>query len=224
MNAPPLRCRDLCCRRPLWREGASSVRGASADFAPGHFHAICGPEGCGKNLLLHLLGLLEQPDSGEVWLGETNATAMEQSARDMLRQRNFGFLFPACALLPSMTVLENIAFSVLKAGGSDEAQQAERTLAALQFCGLESEADVPASTLSAERLAVAAFARAIVHRPAVLIAESPASEDLIVPLARRAVDELSLTVIWGCPMDGAAHKAADRILTMDSGRLASAPQ
>lgn len=223
MNAPLLRCRDLCCRRPLWREGASNVRGISAVFAPGRFHAICGPEGCGKNLLLHLLGLLEQPDSGEVWLGETNAAAMDQSARDTLRQRNFGFLFPACALLPSMTVLENIAFSVLKAGGSDETQQAEKTLAALQFCGLENEADTPASKLSADRLALAAFARAIVHKPAVLIAESPASEGLIVPLARRAVDQLFLTVIWGCQKHGAAHRNADRILTMEEGRLADTP-
>ena len=219
MSAPLLRCRDLRCRRPLWREGASRVRGISADFMPGRFHAILGPEGCGKNLLLHILGLLEQPDSGDVWLGETNAAKMEQSARDMLRQRCFGFLFPASALLPSMSILENIAFSVLKAGDSDEDQQAEKTLAALQFCGLENDADRPAASLDPERLATVAFARAIVHRPAVLIAESPASGDTIIPLARRAVDELSLTVIWGGRPDGSARDVADRILVMEDGLL-----
>lgn len=221
MSAPLLSCRDLRCRRPLWREGASNVRGISADFSPGHFHAILGPEGCGKNLLLHLLGLLEQPDSGDVWLGETNATELDQPARDALRQRSFGFLFPASGLLPSMSVLENIAFSVLKAGGSNEAQQAEKTLAALQFCALESEADLPAASLDPERLAVAAFARAIVHRPAVLIAESPAAGDTIVPLARRAVDELSLTVIWGGHPNGPAREVADRVVVMKDGLLAA---
>ncbi len=219
MPAPLLRCRDLRCRRPLWREGASTVRGISADFMPGRFHAILGPEGCGKGLLLHLLGLLEQPDSGAVCLGETNATELDQPARDALRQRNFGFLFPASALLPSMSVLENIAFSVLKAGDSSEEQQAENTLAALQFCGLENDADRPASSLDSGRLAVAAFARAIVHRPAVLIAESPACGDTILPLARRAVDELSLTVIWGGQPDGTAREVADRILVMEDGLL-----
>ena len=73
MNAPLLHCRDLQCMRPLWREGASHVRGVTAEFTAGCFHAIRGSEGCGKNLLLHVLGLLEQPDAGEVWVGEMNA-------------------------------------------------------------------------------------------------------------------------------------------------------
>lgn len=208
--------------RPLWREGASHVRGVEASFAAGRFHAITGSEGCGKNLLLHLLGLLEQPDAGEVWVDGTNATALDPAARDALRLQHFGFLFPACALLPSLSVLENIAFPVLKAGGTTEAQQAEQTLAALQFCNLEEEAGLAVTDLPPERQAVAAFARAIIHRPSVLLAESPAAEEILVPLARRAVDELGLTVVWGARTDGPATQAADRELRMADGRLATA--
>ena len=222
MTAPLLHCRDLQCMRPLWREGASQVRGVSAEFAGGRFYAICGSEGCGKNLLLHLLGLLEQPDAGDVWLGATNATALPAGERDSLRLRSFGFLFPACALLPSLTVLENIAFPVLKAGGTTENEQAEQTLAALQFCGLENEAGHPVATLPAERQAIAAFARAIIHRPSVLLAESPAAEEILVPLARRAVDEFGLTVLWGARHDGPAMNAADHSLRMVDGRLEAA--
>ena len=141
MNAPLLHCRELHCVRPLWREGDSHVRGANAVFQSGHFHAISGSEGCGKNLLLHVLGLLEQPDAGEVWLGGINTTELPAPARDALRQRHIGFLFPTCALLPSLSVLENIAFPVLKAGGTTEAEQAERTLSALRFCHLEDQAE-----------------------------------------------------------------------------------
>ena len=220
MNAPLLRCRQLHCVRPLWREGASQVQGVNAEFAAAEFHVIRGSEGCGKNLLLHLLGLLEQPDGGEIWLDETNATTLDESARDRLRQRAFGFLFPSCALLPSLSVLENIAFPVLKAGGASESEQAEHTLAALQFCSLETEADINVSDLPPERQAAAAFARAIIHLPRVLIAESPAAEDVLVPLARRAVDQLGLTVIWGEHPDGPAARAADRVLKMSEGRLA----
>ncbi|MBU3665802.1 MAG: ATP-binding cassette domain-containing protein [Chthoniobacterales bacterium] len=219
MNAPMLRCRNLRCRRPLWRAGASQVRGITAEFAAGKFHAIRGDEGCGKNLLLHLLGLLEQPDEGNVWLGNIDTTSLGAEERDSLRLRNFGFLFPACALLPSLSLLENIAFPVIKAGVGDEVLQAERTLLALQFCGMESEADLPVSRLSPERQAVGAFARAIAHRPRVLIAESPAAEELIVPLARLAVDEFGLTVVWGSRGDGPATGAADRVLSMADGHI-----
>ena len=219
MNAPLLHCRELQCIRPLWREGDSHVRGVSAVFESGHFHAISGSEGCGKNLLLHVLGLLEQPEAGEVWLGEINTTELPAAERDALRLRQMGFLFPACALLPSLTVLENIAFPVLKAGGTTEAEQAERTLAALRFCHLEDEAEQRVGDLAADRQAVAAFARAIIHRPQLLLAESPAAEELLVPLARRAVDELGLTVVWGARPDGPACSAADRRLRMADGRL-----
>ena len=219
MTAPLLHCRELQCMRPLWREGASHVRGVSAEFGAGCFHAISGSEGCGKNLLLHLLGLLEDPDAGEVWIGGTNATDLPAAERDGLRLRTFGFLFPACALLPSLSVLENIAFPVLKAGRSTEAEQAEQTLAALRFCGLEDDAEHPVGQLSPERQAVAAFARAIIHRPPVLLAESPAAEEILVPLARRAVDELGLTVVWGARHNGPAMSAAGRTLCMTEGRI-----
>ena len=222
MNAPLLHCRDLQCMRPLWREGASHVRAVSAEFEAGRFHAISGAAGCGKNLLLHLLGLLEQPDDGEVWVNEANATVLSAAERDSLRLRTFGFLFPACALLPSLSVLENIAFPVLKAGGTTEAEQAEQTLSALQFCGLEDEAEKPVSQLAPERQAVAAFARAMIHRPPLLLAESPSAEEILVPLARRAVDELGLTVIWGARHDGPALKASDHRLHMVDGRIEAA--
>lgn len=198
------------------------MRGVSAQFTGGRFHAICGSEGCGKNLLLHLLGLLEQPDAGEVLVEHINATIMTAAERDTLRLRQFGFLFPASGLLPSLTVLENIAFPVLKAGGKSDDEQAEQTLAALKFCGLEQEADCPVRGLPPERQAVAAFARAMIHRPRLLMAESPAAEEILVPLARRAVDEIGLTVIWGARRDGPAAMAADEKLHMAEGRLVGA--
>ena len=219
MNAPLLHCRGLECSRPLWREGASHVRGVSAQFAAGRFHAISGPEGCGNNLLLHLLGLLEQPDAGEVRVGETKASALAASERDALRLRRFGFLFPAFALLPSLSVLENIAFPVLKAGGTTEAEQAEHTLSALKFCNLEDEAERQVVDLAPGKQAAVAFARAIIHRPSLLIAETPAAEETLVPFARRAVDELGLTVVWGTRPESPALNSADHVLCMDDGRI-----
>jgi len=223
MTAPLLHCRELQCVRPLWREGASHVRGINAEFEAARFHAISGGDGCGKNLLLHLLGLLEQPDHGEVWLGETSATALAPTARDNLRQRHFGFLFPACALLPSLSVLENIAFPILKSGDRDEAEQAELTLAALQFCGLENVAEQAVGNLRPEDQSVIALGRAIVHRPLLLIAESPGAEEILAPLARRLVDDWDMTVIWGTRPDGPAAGLADRVWPMEAGQWCEAP-
>lgn len=219
MTTPLLRCHNLQCIRPLWREGASHVRGVSTAFDTGRFHAICGSDGCGKNLLLHLLGLLEEPDAGEVWVDGTNATALPHDKRDTLRLRTFGFLFPASALLPSLSVLENIAFPVLKVGGATEAEQTDHTLAALQFCNLEKDAETRTGDLAPERQAAVAFARAIIHRPPILLAESPAEEEILARLARRAVDKLGLTVIWGAHHDGPAMQIADNVLTMTDGLI-----
>lgn len=220
MTAPLLHCRELRCSRPLWDAGASTVRGVNADFEPAKFYAISGPAGCGHDLLLHLLGLLERPDAGQIWLGETECASLPDEERDRIRQRNFGFLFPACALLPSMSVLENIAFPVLKAGPPEEEVQAEKTLRALTFCGLEGDAETAVANLPPERHALVALARSIAHGPGILIAESPPGEACLVPLARRAVDELGLTVIWSTCGDSPARRAADRALEMSGGRLA----
>lgn len=222
--APLLHCQDLCCRRPLWRSGDSRVHRVSAAFEAGRFHAVCGPPNCGKNLLLHLLGLLETPDAGEVLLRGASTTALTESERDAMRQRHYGFLFPASTLLPSLSVLENIAFTVLKAGENDEAQQAEMTLNALRFCGLENEADQPVSKLPPARRAAASFARAIAHRPLVLIAESPPDENILVPLARRAVEDLRMTIIWSTGMDSPACLNADRVFMMQDGRITDCPR
>lgn len=221
MTPPLLRCRELHCRRLLWRLGNSSVRGVSADFAEGRFHAITGNAGSGHNLLLHLLGLLEQPDRGEILVGDIEATRLADAARDALRVRNFGFLFPTCALLPSLTVLENIACPLLKAAHIEESQQRDLTLFALQFCGLEATSGAAVSTLEPATQAVVSFARAIVHRPRILIAESPTGGASLVSLARRAVNELGLTVVWGTEPDGGAVAAADCVLAMEDGLLAT---
>lgn len=176
-------------------------------------------EGCGKNLLLHLLGLLELPDDGDIVLRGENTGAWTATQRDTIRQQHYGFLFPSAALLPSLSVLENIAFSVLKAGVYDEKQQAALTLAALQFCALENEAECLVAELSSERQAVTAFARAIAHRPLLLIAESPPEEKTLVPLAQRALEELGITVIWSTEMGNPATLVANHILTMNEGKL-----
>lgn len=216
---PLLRCRELRCSRPLWRAGASTVRDVNADFEAAKFYAICGAPGCGHDLLLHLLGLLERPDAGQIWFGGTECTSLSEEDRDRIRQRSFGFLFPACALLPSMSVLENIAFPVLKAGPPEEERQAEQTLRALTFCGLEGDAETAVADLLPDRHALVALARSIAHGPSILIAESPPGEACLAPLARRAVDELGLTVIWSTCGDSPARHAADEALDMSGGRL-----
>jgi ABC-type ATPase involved in cell division len=87
---------------------------------------------------------------------------------------------------------------------------------------LEKEADTPVVDLDPARQAVTAFARAIIHRPLVLIAESPSAEETLVPLACRAIEENGLTVIWGARPDGPATRAATRVLSMSHGQLAVA--
>lgn len=152
---------------------------------------------------------------GQEIVGELSVTA-----RDTLRQREFGFLLPSCALLPSLSVLENIAFPILKSGRFSDNEQGERTLFALEFCELGQEAETPVGELPQAKQAATALARAIIHQPNILIAESPAAEEILVPLVRRAVDQWGLTVVWGARSGGPACTAADRRLAMAKGQLA----
>lgn len=217
-----LACEDLVCERPLWRCGPSSVRGVSTAFEPGCLHAIVGPEGCGKNLLLHTLALLEKPDAGEVWINGRATSALSAAQRDELRQREFGCLFPASGILPALSVLENIAMPLVKDLTDTTPAAREATMTALEFCGLTACAGEAAGDLDPPQQPLVAFARAIIHRPRLLVAESPADESLLLPLAARAVREFGLTVLWAGD-SVALERCADRVIRMESGRLLGDP-
>jgi len=210
-------CEALSCQRPADEPfGPRAVRGFTGSFAPGEFVGFCGPDGCGKGLLLNLIGLIEVPDSGRLTLFGHDAGGLSPADAAAFRNEVCGFLFTHPYLLPSFTVAENLAMPLFRICGSDARSARARTLAALEFVGLAGAETCLAGKLGPELRWRAAFARALVHEPDVLIAVSPPANGLL-PLARLAADLSGLTVLWSGAR-GDLEPFADRIIEMRDGR------
>lgn len=209
-------CKNLTCWKPDWNNaGPGRVVDFSATFECGEFIGFCGEDGSGKGLLLNLIGLLEKADSGSlVLLGHDVA---EFSGEDTATFRNeaCGFLFGHPYLLPSFTVAENVAMPLFRICGGEAAEARERTREVLEFAGIGDFETARTGKLDPVLRWRAAFARALVHDPRVLIAISPPDPDLL-PLAKLAASKYHLTVLWaGMREDVSAY--ADRIIEMEAG-------
>ncbi|MEO6052875.1 MAG: ATP-binding cassette domain-containing protein [Chthoniobacterales bacterium] len=187
-------------------------------FEAGAFHAICGEENCGKNLLLELLGLLQRPTSGEIYLGDQSTGALSDEAREKIRYENFGYILEGWTLLPAFTVVENIAIPYLRHFESRPEDARSAAEEALEFCGIRDLASALACDLPPKIQEITAFARAIAHKPKILLAESSMHSDTMLALARAAVNVMEATVIWS----GAREELigySDRFIEMSDGRI-----
>jgi len=212
-------CEGVFCRRQVWMNGrASVVEPFSSCFDGGRVHGVAGEDGCGKGLLLNVLGLLEPPDGGEVTVAGHRIAGLASGELTRLRNQMFGFLFSQPALLASFTVIENVAMPLFRIRGEDPSIARERSLEVLEFCGVAGLCDCLAGRLGPRESSRAALARALVHGPRILVGISPRLEDEILPLARRAAEELGVCVLWA---GGAAglERFAHRIIHFDRGRV-----
>jgi ABC-type lipoprotein export system ATPase subunit len=168
-----LRIRDLRKRHPA-APGTSPVEIhlAALDLAPGHQLALRGPSGCGKTTLLHLIAGILRPDTGEIHLAGEPLPAADETARDRLRARHLGYVFQTLNLLQGFTVRENLQLAQRFAGRTtaEADTHRERLLAEL---GLEACAARLPARLSQGQQQRAALARALVNRPALVLADEP---------------------------------------------------
>lgn len=190
----PLRCENIrCLGSGAGASGQGVIEDFSATFSSGQITAFCGPDTAGKELLLSLLGMIERPESGRLWVRHCEVLQLPAAVFAKTRDTSFGYLFTHPHLLPSFTVAENVAMPFLRICGEDDFQ--ERTVAALEFAGVANLHSVPVEDLDDAAHWRVAFARAIVHSPPVLIAVSPPNP-LLLPLARRLADLVGTAVLW----------------------------
>jgi predicted ABC-type transport system involved in lysophospholipase L1 biosynthesis ATPase subunit len=218
---PVIAARDLLCARV--------VAGSRVDLdipflsIPGNSVTIvAGPAGCGKNLLLRVLGLLEAPDGGEVQFEAARVTLLTEGARADLRARRCGYVFASPFLLPEFTVIENIAMPLFKVCEMGLEQARARAEELLDFAGLQDVAtsrDLPAMT----QLRVA-LARALAPYPAAIFVEDLAllceGADEFRNLLHAAAERYGVAVIASATRDGVARQG-ERWLELIAGRLAS---
>lgn len=160
----------------------------SLEIAKGEFVTVTGPSGCGKSTLLNLLGGLDTPDSGELSVDGLALHSADEAALTDYRRRRLGIVFQFFNLLPAMTAVENVELPLLFAGAPGRAMR-DRALAMLDLVGLAARAHHFPHQLSGGEMQRAAIARALVHEPALVLADEPTG-NLDTASAERAMDAL----------------------------------
>jgi putative ABC transport system ATP-binding protein len=144
----------------------------SLDVAAGEFVAITGPSGCGKSTLMHLIGGLDTPTAGEIVVAGVPLHCASEAELTAYRRHQLGIVFQFFHLLPTMTVLENVCLPLLLRG-EPLAQARPKAEAIIDLVGLSDRAHHGMHQLSGGQLQRTAIARALVHEPAVLLADEP---------------------------------------------------
>lgn len=197
------------------------VNDVSLSVKRGDTAAVVGPSGAGKSTLLALLAGLDEPTSGQVWLGEEELTALDEDGRAQLRNRRVGFVFQSFHLLPSLTALENVLLP-LELSGIDH--EAERARNALNKVGLENRLHHYPRQLSGGEKQRVAIARAFVTEPVLLFADEPtgnldnATGEKIMRLLfdLNAAAKTTLVLVTH---DLNAAESCDRVIELAAGKL-----
>ncbi len=167
-----LRARGL--RKDYGRDASlvRAVDGVDLDVVPGETLAVMGPSGCGKSTLLHLLGGLDRPTAGEIWLAGRRVDRLSERALARMRRDAVGFVFQAFHLMDELTAVENVELPALLAGRSP---RVARRLAAdlLERVGLADRANFLPAALSGGQRQRVAIARALANEPVVVLADEP---------------------------------------------------
>ena len=164
--------------KDVWRsynQGESKLdvlTGASLTVLPGEMKALVGPSGSGKSTLLNIAGLLEQPESGTVFIDKVDSGRLRQGKRTLLRREQIGFVFQFHRLLPEFSALENVMIPQML-NGLDKFEAADRANQLLAMVGLRDRADHRPGLLSGGEQQRVAIARAVANAPRVLLADEP---------------------------------------------------
>lgn len=209
--------------RKHYGKGAGLVRavdGVDLAVAPGETVAVMGPSGCGKSTLLHLLGGLDRPSAGEVWLGGRRIDQMGERALARMRRTAVGFVFQAFHLMDELTAIENVELPALLDGRAPRAAR-RRAAELLERVGLADRAGFLPAALSGGQRQRVAIARALSSQPLVVFADEPTGNlDSAATLeALRLFDSLheagqTLVVVTH---DERIAATADRLISMRDG-------
>ena len=201
-------------------ESIHALRGVDLTIEAGEFLAITGASGSGKSTLLHILGGLDRPDAGEVWVEGDKLSTLTDEDLALLRRRRLGFVLQFFNLLPTLTAEENAAFPLLLDGADDAL---DRARASLDRVGLAARASHRPAQLSGGEQQRVALARALVTSPAVVLADEPTG-NLDSRTGTEILDLLRSTASAGQTIVMVTHDAktadyADRAVGLVDGRL-----
>jgi len=203
-----------------------AVRGINLDVAKGQFYTLLGPSGCGKTTTLRCVAGLEQPDSGEIWIGDEMVYSSAQRLRVPSHRRDVGMVFQSYAIWPHLDVFENVALPLREGRKKYSADRiGERVRWALRLVKLEELQNRPAPFLSGGQQQRLALARALALEPAVLLLDEPLS-NLDAKLREETrleisdlVRQLGITTLYVTHDQTEALVMSDRVAVLSEGRV-----
>jgi len=211
----------------IYGHGATAVialKGIDMQVNSGEFIAIMGRSGSGKSTLLHLLGLLDRPDSGEIYIDDVDVLKLNEPQRAGFRLEKLGYIFQEYSLLGELTILENVYLPAMCSGIRDSGDFRKRAEEILYNVGLEARLNhYPHETSGGEQQRVA-IGRALINRPRILFADEPtasldaASAKVVLDLFKKLNRELGQTIVM-VTHEQEDKKYADRVIWLSDGRI-----
>jgi putative ABC transport system ATP-binding protein len=226
-NDPLIEVRQLTREYLSGEVRIAALRGVSLTIQPGEFVAIMGPSGSGKSTLLNMLGAIDVPTSGQIFLNGQNLSELNDDAQTILRRRKIGFIFQKIHLVPTLTAIENVALP-LQLDGVPTAEAMKRAEAALQPVGMSARLTHLPSAMSGGEQQRVAIARALVIDPALVLADEPTGAldsvngQQIVQLLRKLVEQHGHTIVV-VTHDPQVAAQADRTIHVRDGLLVENP-
>ncbi len=200
-----------------------ALRGIDIEIKKGEYLVIAGPSGSGKTTLLNVLGALDKPSVGSVFFEDKNLADLSKSELSDFRLKNLGFIFQAYNLIPVLTALENIEFSMMLLGISEK-ERHRRAKDLLKELGIEELADKRPNEMSGGQQQRVAVARAIVNNPTVVLADEPTANldsktgGALLDLMEKMNREKNITFIFSSH-DKQVIDRAKRLLILKDGKI-----
>ena len=200
-----------------------ALRGVNLSIEDGEFTALVGPSGSGKTTLLQLIGLLDQPTSGQIHINGKDATRLNRNQRADLRKGTIGFIFQFFALIPTLTAYENVEMPLLL-NGTKPAERKKRVNEVLEAVGLSDRAHHRPDQLSGGQQQRVAVARALAIHPKVILADEPTANldtengKQVMDIMQRLNKETGVTFVFATH-DPRVIGYASRVVTLQDGLI-----
>jgi putative ABC transport system ATP-binding protein len=200
-----------------------ALRGVNLTIESGEFTSLVGPSGSGKTTLLQLIGCLDQPTSGQVFIDGKDVTRLNRNQRADLRKGTIGFIFQFFALIPTLTAYENVEMPLLL-NGSKPAERRARVMEMLEAVGLTDRAHHRPDQLSGGQQQRVAVARALSIRPSLVLADEPTANldtengRQVMEIMKKLNQETGVTFVFATH-DPRVIKYANRIVTLRDGLI-----
>lgn len=208
--------------RKFYEGGVVALDGVDLSVERGELVALLGPSGCGKSTLLNLIGCIDTPSAGDVFIDGRSTRDLRDRDLTLLRRDRIGTVFQFFNLLPTLSIYDNVAMPLVLQG-RNRAEIRDRVAAALDAVGIGAKASASPGTVSGGQLQRAAIARAIVAQPAIVLADEPtgnldsATGTQVLEILRGLAQAGQAILMVTHSAEAAA--AADRELHMRDGRL-----